>query len=93
MGEIDTCQRCLPYLKDCMRGAGWEDSHWLQVRGGCMRGAGWEDSHWLQVRGLTHNEGSGWEATSHAALTLPPLWLRPCLAFSGWSFAPLPPPP
>ena len=38
LGEIDTYQRCLPYLKGCMRGAGWEDSHWLQVRGGCMRG-------------------------------------------------------
>ena len=33
LGEIDTYQRCLPYLKGCMRGAGWEDSHWLQVRG------------------------------------------------------------
>ena len=34
LGEIDTCQRCLPYLKGCMRGAGWEDLPWLQVRGG-----------------------------------------------------------
>ena len=33
LGEIDTYQRCPPYLKGCMRGTGWEDSHWLQVRG------------------------------------------------------------
>ena len=31
MGEIDQYKRCLPYLKGCMRGAGGEDSHWLQV--------------------------------------------------------------
>ena len=31
-GEIETYRRCLPHLKSCMRGAGWEDNHWLQVR-------------------------------------------------------------
>ncbi len=30
--EIDSYRRCLPHLKTTMRGAGWEDSHWLQVR-------------------------------------------------------------
>ncbi|KAG1663699.1 hypothetical protein FOA52_013267 [Chlamydomonas sp. UWO 241] len=29
--EIDTYQRCLPHLKTSMRGAGWEDTHWLQL--------------------------------------------------------------
>ncbi|WIA17572.1 hypothetical protein OEZ85_014399 [Tetradesmus obliquus] len=29
--EIDTYRRCLPHLKSCMRGIGWEDSHWLQL--------------------------------------------------------------
>jgi dynein heavy chain 2 len=29
--EIDQYKRMLPYLKSCMRGAGWEDSHWLQM--------------------------------------------------------------
>jgi dynein heavy chain 2 len=32
MNEIDNYRRCLPYLKGSMRGAGWEDTHWLQVR-------------------------------------------------------------
>ena len=49
MGEIDTYKRCLPYLKGCMRGAGWEDSHWLQVRRG-GRGEGGE-------RGAGRGEG------------------------------------
>eukprot|EP00955_Chlamydomonas_euryale_P024621 259694-Chlamydomonas_euryale.AAC.2 len=31
MQEIDMYQRCLPHLKTSMRGAGWEDSHWLQL--------------------------------------------------------------
>jgi hypothetical protein len=25
------CRRCLPYLKTCMRGAGWEDMHWASL--------------------------------------------------------------
>ena len=29
--EIDAYKRCLPQLKTTMRGAGWEENHWLQV--------------------------------------------------------------
>lgn len=25
------CRQCLPYLKSCMRGVGWHDSHWAQL--------------------------------------------------------------
>lgn len=25
------CRRCVPYLKSCCRGAGWEDNHWHQL--------------------------------------------------------------
>lgn len=31
LSEIDAYKRILPYLKASMRGAGWEDSHWLQL--------------------------------------------------------------
>lgn len=31
--EIDAYRRCLPHLKTTMRGAGWEENHWLQVCG------------------------------------------------------------
>lgn len=24
-------RQCLPYLKSCMRGMGWQDSHWAQL--------------------------------------------------------------
>ncbi|KAJ9505745.1 hypothetical protein QJQ45_029246, partial [Haematococcus lacustris] len=29
--EVDSYKRCLPYLKTTLRGAGWEESHWLQA--------------------------------------------------------------
>jgi hypothetical protein len=31
LAEIDTYRCCLPYLKTCCRGNGWEDSHWSQL--------------------------------------------------------------
>ncbi|KXZ45909.1 DHC7 protein [Gonium pectorale] len=33
VNEIDNYTRCLPHLKSCLRGAGWEDSHWNQLFG------------------------------------------------------------
>jgi hypothetical protein len=30
-GEMDAYRRCLPYLKTCCRGIGWEDSHWAAL--------------------------------------------------------------
>jgi hypothetical protein len=29
--NLHTCRQCLPYLKSCMRGVGWQDSHWAQL--------------------------------------------------------------
>ncbi|KAG2426397.1 hypothetical protein HYH02_014824 [Chlamydomonas schloesseri] len=31
--EIDNYTLCLPHLKSCLRGAGWEDTHWNQLFG------------------------------------------------------------
>nr|ADI46936.1 DHC1bm [Volvox carteri f. nagariensis] len=33
LNEIDNYALCLPHLKSCLRGAGWEDSHWNQLFG------------------------------------------------------------
>nr|ADI46856.1 DHC1bf [Volvox carteri f. nagariensis] len=33
LNEIDNYTLCLPHLKSCLRGAGWEDSHWNQLFG------------------------------------------------------------
>lgn len=33
LNEIDSYTLCLPHLKSCLRGAGWEDSHWNQLFG------------------------------------------------------------
>jgi len=33
MNEVDAYRRCLPHLKTCMRGTGWEDNHWAAVFG------------------------------------------------------------
>ncbi|GFR50179.1 hypothetical protein Agub_g12346, partial [Astrephomene gubernaculifera] len=33
VNEIDNYSLCLPHLKSCLRGAGWEDSHWSQLFG------------------------------------------------------------
>nr|BCL66104.1 cytoplasmic dynein 1b heavy chain [Volvox africanus] len=33
LNEIDNYTLCLPHLKSCLRGAGWEDTHWNQLFG------------------------------------------------------------
>lgn len=33
LSEVDTYRRCLPQLKSCVRGYGWEDSHWAALFG------------------------------------------------------------
>ncbi|GLI62890.1 cytoplasmic dynein 1b heavy chain [Volvox africanus] len=33
LNEIDNYTLCLPHLKSCLRGAGWEDAHWNQLFG------------------------------------------------------------
>lgn len=31
LNAVACCRQCLPFLKSCMRGVGWQDSHWAQL--------------------------------------------------------------